>query len=109
VRRVASHLAARGLSLRVVAAALEGDGRDGAFLTATDKEWEELNGLPKMAECLGQWRGTVYCERLRHPESRDPQVEAWGDGCLEAGPFLFFGDRDLLARIRAELQAPEPP
>jgi hypothetical protein len=27
----------------------------------------------------------------------------WGDSCLLAGPFLFFGDQDLLDRIRAIL------
>jgi hypothetical protein len=27
----------------------------------------------------------------------------WGDGSLVVGPFLFYGDRELLGRVRAAL------
>jgi hypothetical protein len=100
---LADHLGRRGLELRVVPTG-RGRPRDAAaFLTTTDKSWSELNVLPQRVEAIDRWRGTVFCERVVQSGSRDNQVELWGNSCLVAGPFLFFGDRDLLDRIRDTL------
>jgi hypothetical protein len=63
---------------------------------------------------MQRWAGVVYCERVRYPadrervveyEYRDEVVQSWADCGLRAGPFLFFGDPELLARIRTALGA----
>jgi hypothetical protein len=77
-----------------------------ALRTTTAKDWREFLALPKSPEAIDLWRGTIYCERLNQPGSRDPQVGLWGECCLVVGPFLFFGDRDLLRRIRVALGEP---
>jgi hypothetical protein len=106
IAQLAARLESRGLALRFVPAAHRGSSPD-AFLTEGCKSWEELNGLPKLREHIDRWTGTVYCERLNNPRSRALQISLWGDYCLEAGPFLFFGDPALLARIRQALEEPE--
>src|SRR5262249_34149931 len=105
VAQVAARLESRGLKLRLVPDALSSSST-GAYLTQGSKSWEELNVLPKIREHIDRWAGTVHCERLNEPSSRNLQVSLWGDCCLEARPFLFFGDPALLARIHKALQEP---
>jgi hypothetical protein len=33
----------------------------------------------------------------------EAEAAVWGDGCVVARPFLFHGDPELLARVRAAL------
>jgi hypothetical protein len=53
---------------------------------------------------MHRWTGVVYGECSRHHEDRAGVVEEWADGGLRAGPFVFFGDPKLLARIRTALR-----
>jgi hypothetical protein len=62
---------------------------------------------PPRREAVDRWRGPVFCERVVQAGSRDLQIEMGGDACLVVDPFVFFGDRDLLARIRDALGAPD--
>jgi hypothetical protein len=100
-------LSAGGLDLRVVGADRAGAGKNNAFLTTSNESWEQLVSLPKSREAIDRWEGIVYCERLFRLGTRDLQMQLWGDCCLQVGPFLFFGDRNLLARIGACLLGPE--
>jgi hypothetical protein len=93
-------LRAGGLDLRAVSVDKGGTAQHNLFLTTTDKGWEQLHAVPKVPECIDRWRGTVYCEQVFDPHTRVQQQRLWGDCCLRAGPFLFFGDRELLGRIR---------
>jgi hypothetical protein len=95
---LAEHLWDRGSSVRILTVDDPGVATNGAFLTTTGKGWAELNGLPKQAEAIGLWEGTVYCEKL-HGGRRDEQIEQWGDCCRQVGPFLLFGDRALMRKI----------
>jgi hypothetical protein len=122
-----------GLGLRTVATQKDGVVRQTAFLTTTDKEWLDLNLLPKIQKRIDQWRGTLYC--VRDPVGNRPELlwlarkypgildgargaggnhrseltHQWGDCCLVAGPFLFYGDRELLGRVHAALTVPPQP
>ena len=58
---------------------------------------------------IAEWQGTVYCERWPDQEARKYQAAIWGDYCLQAGPYLFFGDRAILAEIHLALQTPPRP
>lgn len=100
VPRLVDHLRKEGLDLRVVSTREGGKARHNAYLTASGKGWKELNLMLKVPEQAEQWRGSLYVELCQHPEVR---ASYWGDCCLVAGPFVFFGDRDLLARVRAIL------
>jgi hypothetical protein len=97
---LAQHLWDRGSVVRILTVDDQGSATNGAFLTTTGKGWAELNGLPKQAEAIGLWEGTVYCEKL-HGGERDEQIEQWGDCCRQVGPFLLFGDRKLMAEVHS--------
>jgi hypothetical protein len=101
-----ARLRAAGLGLRLVHTARGKSPASSAYLTTTNKEWGQLQALPRMVEYASVWRGTVFCEQHSGQwDNRDPEqkllVQEWGDGCLIAGRFWFTGDPDLLARIRA--------
>jgi hypothetical protein len=97
------HMASKGLRLRPVPTAWRGRIGQNAFLAARERAWEELNRLPKDPAEIGRWSGVVYCERVTGAGTLDEEKESWGGRVLEIGPFAFFGDPDLLARIRAAL------
>jgi hypothetical protein len=99
VFQLAQHLWDRGSSVRILTLDNPGVATNGAFLTTTGKGWADLNDLPKLAEAIDLWEGTVYCEKL-HGRERDLQIEQWGDCCLQIGPFLFFGDHALMRKIQ---------
>jgi hypothetical protein len=96
------HLEARGLGLCAMPTWKGGTVIHNAFLTVPGKLFEELAGLPKDRASLDRWAGVVYCEECPRIAARDLQC-LWGDCSLRAGPFVFFGDRDLLGRIREAL------
>jgi hypothetical protein len=98
-----AHLHGAGLGLHVVPAARDGGLERGAFLTADERGWEELNALPKVPERADRWGGVVFVERRWPGEAWEVRSEVWGDRCVVAGPFVFFGDPALLDRVRDAL------
>jgi hypothetical protein len=98
------HLEARGLGLCAVPTPRKGGplGRN-AFLAPPGKTIDELDGLIKDPAYIARWRGVVYCEEYLRADARNLEGE-WGDCFLLAGPFVFFGDRELLSRIRDALR-----
>jgi hypothetical protein len=109
IQSLVSHLDSRGLSLRLVHTDRNGKAPlYNAFLTSTPRTWEELNRLfkfPEHAHHHSNWRGVVYCERLSRGFTRD--LAAWEDCGMQIGPFLFFGDPELLDRIHRNLLSQE--
>jgi hypothetical protein len=103
VQRLGRELNDRGLQLHVVAAAEGGAVRNNAYFSQDDRTWKELTVLLKSVKRAGDWRGVVYCEKVTQPGSRDLQMDAWGENARMEGPFLFFGDRELLSRIHEAL------
>jgi hypothetical protein len=82
-----------------------GDARTNAYLSTTEKTGAELYWLVKDRTEMHRWAGVVYCERVQYPEDREGMVKLWADCGLRVGPFVFFGDPELLARIRTALRA----
>jgi hypothetical protein len=104
IPRLVAHLNGQGLGLRVVSTLKGRVGSDRtAFLTTTDQGWEELSRLIRGRSQIDRWRGTLYCERGPAGGDWDDLKRQWGDCCLVVGPFLLFGDRELLGRVRAAL------
>ena len=69
---------------------------------------EQLRGLVRHPDRVktGHWRGIVFCERAGEL-SRIPDdfMHDWGECSMCIGPFVLFGDPDLLQRIRAVILA----
>jgi hypothetical protein len=103
------HLQARGVRFRAVPTAGKGTIAANAFLTAQDRPWADLDALMKDQRTIARWKGVVFCERIPFPEARIWEVECWGPCGLWAYPFIFFGDPQMLAQLRAALAADPPP
>jgi hypothetical protein len=73
-----------------------------AFLTVTDKNWRSLNALKKDSKHIQEWRGVLFCERVGECDVTHLTTQ-WGNHCLEVGPFLFYGDAELLRQVRDAL------
>ncbi len=107
VPELVRHLEARGLGLRAVPTGAGGSLSRNAFLTVPGKRPEGLAGLMKTPAQIDRWEGVVYCEyALRADEVQ--LYDRWADCCRSIGPFWFFGDPQLLARIRQALFDPAP-
>ncbi len=100
---LARYLEGRGLPLHLSPTWAGGSPRSNAFLTVESKTRGELYGLLKTRKAIHRWAGVVYGERSRNNEDREGAVALWADCGLRAGPFVFFGDPALLARIRTAL------
>ncbi len=51
------------------------------------------------------WQGILYCERGPRGNSWSELTREWSDSYLIVGPFLLYGDRELLGRVGAALTA----
>lgn len=103
IPELAVYLKSRGMEVQLWAVPKSGPLSHSAYLTVTAKQWRDLNILSKDRRRIQEWRGTLYCERIGHSDAT-PLLEQWGeDHCLTAGPFLLYGDAELLHRVRAAL------
>ena len=106
--QLADHLNRAGLEVLLQSPRKDGMFAHNAFLTTTPKGWDQLNrlGINPGTSRLQEWRGIVYCERAGKGE---PALHLWSDYSLVVGPFYFYGDAELLERIRAILVPSSPP
>jgi hypothetical protein len=104
IPELADHLNRAGLEVQLRSTRIDGSFGHNAFLTSTDKEWSDLNrlGMGPGRRQIQAWHGTVYCERVRGQDPAD-LIRQWGDRCLVAGPFIFYGDAKLSERIHTAL------
>jgi hypothetical protein len=74
------------------------------WVCARPQSREQIWGLIRAAERGHQWHGVVYCERMGPSwvvEAEDEFIRNnWGCYGMRVGPFVLFGDPDLLQRIR---------
>ena len=108
IPQLVNYLNGKGLELRAVPTRENGVLHFNAFLTTTNKSWEPLNLLPNDETQAKLWEGTLYCVRGPGGEGWSDITQQWGDGSLVVGPFLFYGDRELLSRVRDVLMASNP-
>lgn len=105
--QLAAYLQKAGLNLRVQPTQKDGILRRSVYLTAGEKDWQELNGLIKDPEWIHQWRGIAFCTH-ETPDAAADLARQWGEQGLLVGPFAFYGDGELLARINGALNRPAP-
>jgi hypothetical protein len=51
---------------------------------------------------IEEWGGTLYCERLGE-NHLTYLADEWGEDSLTVGRFIFYGDAELLIRVRDAL------
>jgi hypothetical protein len=102
IPELAVHLNRMGIEVRMRAVPRHGSLDKSAYLTATAMEWKDLNALSKDPRRIEEWLGTIYCERVGESDATY-LIEQWGDHCLAVGPFLFYGDPELLKRVKVAL------
>jgi hypothetical protein len=100
-----ARLEARGLRLHAVPADhCHGDVRRGVYLCDGPRPWEQVAGLPADPARACRWRGVVLAQAFDDLMTvPDEDVRSWGACGHRDGPFVFFGDPALLARLKAAL------
>jgi hypothetical protein len=101
IAALVAHLEQHGIALRVVSTAHNGDVCEGAYLTRTSKDWDELSRLMRVPEDLSRWHSTVQVQPEHNTRFRTQARLSWGEGGLVYGQLVLFGDPKLLAEIRA--------
>jgi hypothetical protein len=91
---------------RIVSTRADGRIDRSFFLTMRDSDEDALRKLPRVPDRIKQWRGSVMCEWLVDWQPAELFLEEWGEHGLAQPPFVFFGDKDLLAQIKEALRAP---
>ncbi len=107
VIEMAEHLNCMGLKLHMHPTQAKGAIGQTVFLTTIATDWSDLNKLNKDGKRIHEWRGVLFCERLVDNGSMRA-THLMGDRCLLVGPFLFYGDAELLDRVRATLASVAP-
>ncbi len=102
IPELVDHLNRAGLHVQLHSPRKDGLIIHNAFLTTTQKEWDELNrlGINPGPSRVQEWCGIVCCERAGE---RELEHAHWEGHYLVVGPFTFYGDAELLGRIRAIL------
>jgi hypothetical protein len=98
---LAEALSQDALDLQVVPMMKNGSPEFGFYLCTDARSWEQLAPVLRRNRDAHQWNGVVYCERNNGHSSSIPEreIQLWGEHAMQIGPFLFFGDPDLLRRI----------
>jgi hypothetical protein len=82
----------KGLEFRVVSQRPDGLWDEDAFLTTTHKTLRELTKWPVNSDFADRWAGTIVIMRRSDDEL--------GDASWVYGDFVFFGDKELLDKVR---------
>jgi hypothetical protein len=102
IPQLAAYLNRAGVEVYALPTRKYGVADSNGFLMVVKKDWSYVNGLVKDASEIHKWRGIVYCARETAITLAD-YARQWHNHCLRVGPFIFYGDAELLARIGAAL------
>jgi hypothetical protein len=96
------HLDAQGIQLRVITDRPDGPCGNAAFLTEDpDETWSSFQMKPKVVERIGQWRGSIWVQRVDRYTDTESLLWQWDEYGCRIGNFLLFGDKQILGRIRS--------
>jgi hypothetical protein len=110
IQELADYLNRGGVEVRIQTVSRHGPLGSAAYLTTTVREWKDLNSLRKDSQHIHEWSGTLYCERVTENEREQLYLfEQWREYSLVKGPFIFYGDPELLVLVRDALASIEVP
>jgi hypothetical protein len=89
---------------RIISTRADGQIDRSFILTIGDADEWTLRRLPRVTNRAEEWHGTVLCECLVNWETAELYLEQWEEYALARPPFVFFGDKELLAQINEALQ-----
>jgi hypothetical protein len=89
---------------RIVSTRVDGQIDRSFILTVSGWDEDTLRSLPRVSDRAEQWRGAVLCEWLVDWQPAELFLEEWGDYGFALPPFVFFGDKELLAQIKEALR-----
>lgn len=76
----------------------------GVYFCERPQSLAQLQLLLRAPEYAYRWRGVVFCERADGFGQIPPEhLESWGEHGRTIGPFVFFGDAEMLRRIESGL------
>jgi hypothetical protein len=71
--------------------------QSGIYISERPLSRDRIARLIRQPQQAYRWEGVVYCERYQGGSTiGPPDMEAWGEHGLRAGPLLLFGDPRLL-------------
>jgi hypothetical protein len=91
--KLADRLCKRFPGARVIPDGCHDDLEDGCYITTTNKTRRELAAIPRLAEAIEQWQGTVHVCRVNAAEM---ELHFFGSHYLIDEPYLIFGDAEML-------------
>jgi hypothetical protein len=95
------HLRAQGIHFRVIPDRPDGSLCSKAFLTEDpDETWSSCQKKPKLVERIGQWRGSIWVQRVDRDTDTESLLWLWGEYGCRIGNFLLFGDKQIIDRVR---------
>ena len=101
------HLDRMGVKLQLRSTQEDGSLGQTVFLTTAGKRWSDLNHLNRDPKRIHEWQGIIHCERVKGDMAIATRLYA--NHCLAIGPFLFYGDAELLRCVGAALAPVAPP
>jgi len=103
IPQLAAYLNRAGVEVDMLSTRKDGVAGSNGFLMVVKKDWTYVNQLTKDPSQMHKWRGIVYCGR-ETPNVLADLARQWHNHCLRVGPFMFYGEAELLARIGAALK-----
>jgi hypothetical protein len=99
LHNLAFHLRQNGLNLRGVSPREDGLWLNAVYLTNTEYGVAELKKLTVNPKAVVRWKGTVIVFSDETIDTTD-----WGENGFDWGPFVFFGDKEILLEIARALE-----
>jgi hypothetical protein len=96
---LAFRLRQSGLDLRGVSPREDGLWLNPVYLTNTEYGVAELKKLTVNPKAVERWKGTVIVFSDETIDTTD-----WGENGFDWGPFVFFGDKNILLEIARALE-----
>lgn len=73
----------------------------GMYICAHPSTHEQLSRLLRNSQNAGRWQGVIFCERVtKWNPITEEELRTWGKHGMQIGSLLFFGDPELLERLR---------
>jgi hypothetical protein len=95
------HLDQHGVRLQAIWGARGRGGWEHVYLTTDpDATYRTMQRKLLMVERIDEWHGTVWVGHVLRGSGSDDDLARWGENGCRVGPFILFGDDQLLRQIQ---------